>query len=336
MKDLYQHQFNTLLSSAKRKGLSTDAILKNIYIDQHGTQSTKPSYTQKQYSSLCKHICNTLNDEFLGLSNNSCKIYTFSTACKIAINSDDVGQFFKEMYDFYNLVNSDINVSLQQQNNYQALVLENKYQDYDIDNFLTEHILHNWHRLSCWITNDKIRPSYVEFNYPEPPHSYIYKSLFNCKIFFNRKQNALIFRKNIKNLPIIKKKNDLLKLLENLPDELLTAPTKDKCTRRQVEKLISTHIDYKNHVPTLKQTAEILHISPSTLSRKLSYENINYQKIKNKIIKKYIFKQLKETNIPISKISHTIGFSEPSTLNRAFKKWTGIPPSKYRAKMKVS
>jgi AraC-like DNA-binding protein len=44
------------------------------------------------------------------------------------------------------------------------------------------------------------------------------------------------------------------------------------------------------------------------------------------------FEQLRESRASISDIAEQLGFQEPSAFHRAFKKWTGESPGRYRAR----
>jgi len=39
---------------------------------------------------------------------------------------------------------------------------------------------------------------------------------------------------------------------------------------------------------------------------------------------------LGRAELPVNEIAHRVGFTEPSTFHRAFKKWTGVTPGAYR------
>jgi AraC-like DNA-binding protein len=73
-----------------------------------------------------------------------------------------------------------------------------------------------------------------------------------------------------------------------------------------------------------------MHLSPQTLRRRLKEENTSYQEIKDHLRRDQAIYYLSRNDYPINEIAHLIGFTEPSTFHRAFKKWTGLTPGAYR------
>jgi AraC-like DNA-binding protein len=48
------------------------------------------------------------------------------------------------------------------------------------------------------------------------------------------------------------------------------------------------------------------------------------------------FERLRQSKASISDIAEQLGFQEPSAFHRAFKKWTGESPGRYRARYQAS
>ena len=89
------------------------------------------------------------------------------------------------------------------------------------------------------------------------------------------------------------------------------------------------------NIPKVKELCEMLSLSRYQM-------NILFEKSEGIGILEYIQKKkmeyskilLKETNKSILNISNEIGYENPSKFSRAFSKYYGILPSKYRAKIK--
>lgn len=73
-------------------------------------------------------------------------------------------------------------------------------------------------------------------------------------------------------------------------------------------------------------------MSPQTLRRRLKDEGTSYQKLKDQLRRDMALFYLDQPDISIQGIAEMLGFAEPSTFHRAFKKWTGMTPGDYRLK----
>ena len=73
-----------------------------------------------------------------------------------------------------------------------------------------------------------------------------------------------------------------------------------------------------------------LGITPQTLRRRLQDEGQGYQAIKDDLRRDIAIEYLARPDLTLIDIANLLGFSEPSTFHRAFKKWTGVAPGEYR------
>ncbi|WP_156508573.1 AraC family transcriptional regulator, partial [Oleiphilus sp. HI0132] len=69
-----------------------------------------------------------------------------------------------------------------------------------------------------------------------------------------------------------------------------------------------------------------------TLYRKLKKEQVSFQSLVEEVRQREAERYLKENKVSISEVAFLLGFSELSAFSRAFKRWTGESPAKFRAK----
>ncbi len=119
--------------------------------------------------------------------------------------------------------------------------------------------------------------------------------------------------------------------LARINDEHTTAYLKNfqsrSATRDVVDKIIERLPD---GAPNQQQIAALLNVSNRTLQRKLREEGTSFidllQDTRLQLARKY----LSSPGRSVVETAYLLGFSEPSTFSRAFKRWTGQSPAQYR------
>jgi AraC-like DNA-binding protein len=98
-------------------------------------------------------------------------------------------------------------------------------------------------------------------------------------------------------------------------------------SREVVDKIIEQLPDGP---PSQQQIASSLHISNRTLQRKLKDEGTSFMDLLQDTRLQLARKYLRQPNRSVVETSYLLGFSEPSTFSRAFKRWTGVAPAEFR------
>jgi AraC-like DNA-binding protein len=98
---------------------------------------------------------------------------------------------------------------------------------------------------------------------------------------------------------------------EDLRRMLRTELLKGPCTSREIARLLSMH--------------------HRTLSRHLAREGVTFQQIADEIRFAIARDLLANTDMALNQISVVLKFSEPSAFTRAFRRWSGQPPSAWQA-----
>jgi len=94
--------------------------------------------------------------------------------------------------------------------------------------------------------------------------------------------------------------------------------------RSVIERLLPT-----GH-PTLMVVAEHLNVSPRTLQRRLSDNDLTYSELVKQARITKACQLLSRQDVHISEVARATGFATPSAFSRAFQSWTGSSPRTFR------
>ena len=81
---------------------------------------------------------------------------------------------------------------------------------------------------------------------------------------------------------------------------------------------------------TKNEAAEMAGLSPRTLLRRLTSENISYSEVLGQARLKKAEELLKHDDIKLIDITMMLGYENASSFTRSFRRWTGLAPREYR------
>jgi len=89
-------------------------------------------------------------------------------------------------------------------------------------------------------------------------------------------------------------------------------------------------IEYRHLIDGGKRVAAALGMSLRTLHGHLGEEKVGFQQLLDEVRSSMAIAYLQNTLMPVEDIGHRIGFTDASNLRKAFRRWTGKPPSANR------
>lgn len=84
--------------------------------------------------------------------------------------------------------------------------------------------------------------------------------------------------------------------------------------------------------PSPETLADRLHLTPRTFRRRLREQGQNYRLLLEEARRRDSCDMLDTTELDIHRIGELLGYQEPANFTRAFRSWTGMPPSQWRRK----
>jgi AraC-like DNA-binding protein len=79
-----------------------------------------------------------------------------------------------------------------------------------------------------------------------------------------------------------------------------------------------------------KQVTVTSGVSETTIYVGGLLEKVGFQQLLDEVRSSMAIEYLQNTLMPVEEIGHRIGFTDASILRKAFRRWTGKPPSAYR------
>jgi len=178
------------------------------------------------------------------------------------------------------------------------------------------------------VTGKSIKPEIVNFKHSSTRSEY-YSEYFNCPVRFGSNENALIFKSDKLQIPTIKADKFIHQfLIETMEKEKSKLAVEEDILTREINRLLKESLS--SGIPSLTQVGEYLGLSTRTLKRRLGERDLTFRELVRKNQEETARHLLANSTYTIGEIAFQTGFSEQSSFNRAFKRWTDQTPKEYR------
>lgn len=197
--------------------------------------------------------------------------------------------------------------------------------------FATEALLIAAQGLACQVVPHFMEAvEEVQLPYPEPGHAAAYRRL-NLPLRFDSERVQVIMDTRILAQPL--KTAD--PITANWAERQCAAQTSNLPSHNgvipQVRALLSQS---PGQYPDLGSLARILQTSSRSLRRALKAEGTSYLEILDDVRRAQALEYLSATDMSCERIARDLAFSDASSFRRAFLRWTGVGPSKFRSTLR--
>jgi AraC-like DNA-binding protein len=172
-------------------------------------------------------------------------------------------------------------------------------------------------------------PKAIHFTHDEPNYRAEYDRIFGVPLFFGSHMNALLMDEAFLSIQLQPTNRYLSGLLSERAEALLKSLEDSKTTRGRVESLL---------VPVLhtggagiEVIAGKLGLSRQTLFRKLKAEGTTFEQVLDELRHRLALHYLNGRKVSVNEAAYLVGFSDPASFSRAFKRWTGHSPRTTRS-----
>jgi len=164
----------------------------------------------------------------------------------------------------------------------------------------------------------------------ERPHYHArYAECFGCPALFDQPHDAIVFGRADLDRPLVSANPHMAALFEDAAERDLRAHgSAQGSTARQVREFLQRRLHAT--VPDVEATARALSLSSRTLQRRLAEEGVRFTRLVDEARMELAQRHLLGGRTSLTEIAHLLGFSEPNSFFRFFKRWTGKTPADFR------
>lgn len=116
------------------------------------------------------------------------------------------------------------------------------------------------------------------------------------------------------------------RLTDTLQDLITNLPSNDlvEQVKRRIQLLLGSG-DI-----SVERIASPMNISPRHLRRKLSQDGTSYEQLVDEVRRETAMRMIGEGQLSLTSIAYELGFLDPSSFTRAFRRWTNMSPTHFR------
>ncbi|EXL02044.1 AraC family transcriptional regulator [Brucella anthropi] len=310
------------LESVRVRGMDTAALMAKIGLPETVTEPV----TNVEYGRLWWLIAETINDEFFGLAARPMRPGSFNLLCHAVLHAGTLERALRRALQFLNVVLDDPRGELRIRDGMAHVVLTDAGHPRPAFAYRAYWLI--LMGVVCWLIGRRIPLRTLDFACPAPVHRQDYHKFFGAPVLFDQPVTRLVFSSSYLSLPIIRSDVALDSFLREAPANILIRYRHDNDlsarVRAQLNALPIT--DW----PSFEELAKGLGMSVPTLRRRLRGEGQSFGTIKDELRFVIAERLLQENRLSVAEVAAELGYSEPSAFYRAFHKWMGQSPGRFR------
>jgi AraC-like DNA-binding protein len=178
------------------------------------------------------------------------------------------------------------------------------------------------------ITGTELTPREVRFPYVEPPHSADLRAFLRCPVTYEAPHTAVILKRDDLELRVLESDPTLAGYLDKLADDALKSLGDSGSTTGRLRQVLWSSLS--DGAPTLAGAAAAMAVSPRTLQRRLREEGTTFAEALSALRHELAVRLLEDRSLAMYEVGFLLGYSEPTAFHRAFRRWRGLSPKRFR------
>jgi AraC-like DNA-binding protein len=324
---MHAYYLSTMADLLTGQGVGVDQLLQGTGLTSIDTKE-EFSVTAGQMDTVCLHALELTNDQQFGLQLGSrINISSQGIFGYALMTSATVGDALKLLIRYSRAILPSIHIEVQQHDGRVEVVVEATHLPLALERFYCEvlfaAIIHN----GSLLIGDRAVVTTLELDYTAPRDAEAYLQLFGAEVRFASQRCALSFDEASLGIAISTANPVAQDIFRRECDRLSALDFRRGRVSERVQQIL---LQAGSEFPTAAAVALQLHMSESTLQRRLATEGSRYQQLLDQVRYRLAKEYLLGTTLPVAEIACLLGFSDTTNFRRAFRRWSNSTPSLVR------
>lgn len=228
---------------------------------------------------------------------------------------------------YFQLIGQRTAIALRDDPDGLAVVLANPRDDPIVAAAVTDIAFSVFASMCRMNAGERFRPARVDLMRTAPPDPSPWDRAFGCPVRFDRSERVIVLARGDADAALPTSNRTLVGMLDRmLAEDLARLDRSDvvaRCKALLHKRLASGEV-------TATQVASDLAMSRRTLHRKLADAGTTWQQLIDDTRRDLALRLIEDPRRPIGEITFELGFSQQSAFARAFRRWSGESPTRYR------
>lgn len=328
----------TVLSVASRAvveafeslGFDGQLLLKKVGIDPAQVRDPDARISASQADALWQTAYSLSGDPLLSLhAAEALPFGAYKVIDYLASTAETIGHGIEAVCRYFPLIDARASLEVQQRGSRAYVLFQNVERAVPLPPPAQEYTLLALVMRSRVGTQINWTPHEVHFTFLKPDQIGEYERTFNAKLCFGKKVAGLVIK--IADWQRKSKGSDpsLHEVLEQHARTLFEKRAPEEASLEETVKQTVASALIQG-VPSLESASKKLGLGAKTLQRRLREKNTSFGKIIEDVRYERAVLYLNDRSIALSEVSFLLGFSDQSAFTRAFKRWSGKSPNKWR------
>lgn len=322
-----------LIEACDRLGLDTEALLRSVDIPRQALEDPDARLDAGKVRGLWAKAYERSGDPVLSLhAAEACPFGAYKVIDFMASNAATVGEGFRYGSRYFGLINTGIRLPIDDSGDPVAFDIVDESGPAGVSRPYAEYIFATFVLHVRAGTGVSFPVRSVTFVPAAPPDSAEHERVFGCPVRFGSEHNRLCIDRRVWEMPAAGANPGMLQVLSEHADLLLQKLPRGPDLVERTRRVISERL--RGDDSSLESVARDLGTSARSLQRHLHDLGYSFDALADEVRAATAQLYLGQPDIAVAEVAYLLGFADQSTFHRAFKRWTGCTPARFRAQVR--